>query len=147
MRSTRRAVWSFPNSTLRVLGFFTTSLDGKGQGIFLHGGDFTLVSESSPARPGEVILIYGTGFGAVVPNVSSGAAAPGDPLANVSAGVTVQIGGRDAEVGFAGLAPGFVGLYQLNVRLAPETVPAPSVPVVVNVAGIASNSVTIPVAP
>jgi uncharacterized protein (TIGR03437 family) len=128
-------------------GMFTRSLDGQGPGIFLHGSNFTLVTESSPARPGEVILIYGTGFGSVVPSVPSGAAAPGDPLANVTGTVTVQIGGRDAPVSFAGLAPGFVGLYQLNVRIPPETSPASNVPVVVSIAGVPSNSVTIPVAP
>ena len=128
-------------------GIFTRSLDGQGPGIFLHGADFHLVTESNPARLGEVILIYGTGFGGVVPNVSSGEAAPGDFLANVTATVTVQIGARDAEVSFAGLAPGFAGLYQLNVRIPPNTSPAPDVLVVVNIAGVPSNLVTIPVAP
>ena len=128
-------------------GIFTRSLDGQGPGIFLHGSDFSLVTESRPARRGEVILIYGTGFGGVVPSVSSGAAAPADPLANVIGAVNVRIGGRDGEVDFAGLAPGFAGLYQLNVRIPPDTSPASNVPVVVTVAGVQSNSVTIPVAP
>ena len=128
-------------------GIFTRSLDGQGPGIFLHGNDFGLVTESNPAHPGEVILIYGTGLGGVVPSVPSGEAAPGDPLANIIGTVTVQIGGRDGEVRFAGLAPGFAGLYQLNVRIPPDTAPASDVPVVVNVAGVPSNSVTIPVVP
>jgi len=128
-------------------GIFTRSLDGQGPGIFLHGSDFSLVTESSPARPGEVILIYGTGLGGVVPFVPSGEAAPGDPLANIIGAVSVQIAGRDGEVSFAGLAPGFAGLYQLNVRIPPGTAPASDVPVVVNVAGVSSNSVTIPVSP
>jgi uncharacterized protein (TIGR03437 family) len=128
-------------------GIFTRSLDGLGPGIFLHGADFNLVTDSNPARLGEVILIYGTGFGGVVPIVPSGVAAPGDFLANVTATVAVQIGGRDAEVSFAGLAPGYAGLYQLNVRIPPNTSPAPNVLVVVNISGVPSNSVTIPVAP
>lgn len=128
-------------------GIFTRSLDGQGQGIFLLGSDFSLVTESSPARPGEVVLIYGTGLGGVVPSVPTGAAAPGDPLANVVVAVTAQVGGTDSKVSFAGLAPGFVGLYQLNVRIPPDTAPAPDIPVVISVGGVQSNSVTIPVAP
>ena len=128
-------------------GIFTLSRDGSGAGIFLHGATFSLVNEFSPARPGEVILIYGTGLGGVLPAVTSGAASPANPLASAVSSVSVQIGGREAEVSFAGLAPGFVGLYQINVRVPSDVTPAPNVPVVVTAAGLQSNIVTLPVAP
>jgi uncharacterized protein (TIGR03437 family) len=128
-------------------GLFTASLDGRGPGIFLHSADFSPVSPSSPARRGEVILIYGTGFGAVVPSVESGAAGPANPLASAVSSVSVQIGGRESTVSFAGLAPGFAGLYQINVRVPPDATPGPDVPVVVTAGGVLSNTVTIPVAP
>jgi len=58
---------------------------------------------------------------------------------------SVTIGGVPATVSFAGLAPGFVGLYQVNVEV-PEAAPSgSSVPVVLSIGGAASNTVTIAV--
>src|SRR5450759_883918 len=99
-------------------GIFTVSSDGNGTGIFLHGSDFSLVTRSNPAHPGEVVLIYGTGLGAVLPAVASGNAAPSDTLATATGSVSVLINGIDAGTPlFAGLAPGFVGLPQLTVLI------------------------------
>jgi uncharacterized protein (TIGR03437 family) len=68
-----------------------------------------------PARAGEVITLYGIGFGAVSPTTPAGTIA--SQLASVANDVTVQIGGSPATVQYAGLAPGFVGLYQFNVQV------------------------------
>jgi uncharacterized protein (TIGR03437 family) len=57
---------------------------------------------------------------------------------------TVTIGGTKATVSFSGLAPGFVGLYQINVEV-PATLAAGNQPVVVEVSGASSNSVLLPV--
>ena len=67
----------------------------------------------TPAKPGETIVLYGTGFGATQPSVSATALVPSPlPLANVQ-DLRVRIGGLDSTVVFAGLvAP---GLYQFNV--------------------------------
>lgn len=62
-----------------------------------------------------MILLFGTGFGEVSPPVASGAATQG--LSRVVAPVRATISGTDAPVLFAGLAPGFVGLYQVNVMV------------------------------
>jgi len=59
--------------------------------------------------------------------------------------VTVTIGGVDAAVLFAGLAPGFAGLYQLNVVVPGGVSAGDAVPVVVSVAGQASPPVTLAV--
>lgn len=66
-----------------------------------------------PARSGDVITLYGIGFGPVDPAGTIGAIAGG--TARVTNSVTVQIGGVTATVQYAGIAPGFVGLYQINV--------------------------------
>ncbi len=129
-------------------GIFTLTSDGRGAGIFLHGADFSLVTRTNPARPGEVVLIYGTGLGAVLPSVKSGELAPGDPPASATASVSVTINGIDAGTPlFAGLAPGFVGLYQVNVPIPAAITTAGDVPVVITAAGVPGNSVTLPVAP
>ena len=59
--------------------------------------------------------------------------------------VTATIGGVNASVSFAGLAPGFVGLYQVNAVVPEGVVAGPAVPVVITQDGIASNTVTIAV--
>jgi uncharacterized protein (TIGR03437 family) len=56
----------------------------------------------------------------------------------------VTIGSRRADVQFSGLAPGFVGLYQLNISVAADT-PTGLQPVVVTSNGIASKPANLPV--
>ena len=129
-------------------GIFTLLSNGSGTGIFLHGADFSLVSQTNPAHPGEVVLIYATGLGAVLPAVADGAAAPLNPLANAVGSVSVQINGEDTGTpSYAGLAPGFAGLYQINVQIPADITTAGDFPVVVTAAGIQSKTVTLPVSP
>jgi uncharacterized protein (TIGR03437 family) len=67
----------------------------------------------SPAKPGETILLFGTGFGATTPDVPPGALFSGAaPLASGNA-LSIRIGGVQAQVQFAGLSA--AGLYQFNV--------------------------------
>ena len=89
--------------------------------------------------------IYGTGLGPVTNQPASGDPAPSDPLSETVMTPTVTIGGVSATVNFSGLAPGFVGLYQVNATV-PDNVPTgDAVPVVLNIGGAASNTVTIAV--
>jgi uncharacterized protein (TIGR03437 family) len=100
---------------------------------------------SRPARAGEFLSIYCTGLGAVSNRPTLGSAAPSNPLAQTSATPTVSIGGVNAQVIFSGLAPGFVGLYQVNVRV-PETAPVgAAVPLILTIGGVQSNTATIAV--
>lgn len=79
--------------------------------------DYTLNGIKAPALPGQYCTLYVTGQGLVAPPVSSGSGAPDSPLSFPQAVVQVQIGGQPAEIQFAGLAPSFVGLLQINVRI------------------------------
>jgi uncharacterized protein (TIGR03437 family) len=100
-------------------GVFTTLSNGTGNAAMLHA-DYSLVNDSNPAVAGETVLIYLTGLGQVTPAVPDGAAAPADPVSNTQARVQVMIDYQSATVSFAGLAPGFAGLYQVNA-VVPQT--------------------------
>jgi uncharacterized protein (TIGR03437 family) len=125
-------------------GLFTTSQDGKGFVVALHGADNTPISASNPARAGETIVVYATGLGAVTPAVASGAPAPSNPLATTQTPATATIGNDAARVVFSGLAPGFVGLYQINLEVPPGAPPA-DVPLVVSIGSARSNLVALSV--
>ena len=130
-------------------GLFSLDQDGSGPGAILHGSDLTMVCAAqrldcqfSAVRPGEMIAVFGTGFGQV-----DGTWDSGQPAAAPSATITspiVTIGGLPSSVLFSGFAPGFVGLYQINVQV-PEAMPAGTQPLIISMGGMESNAVTIPV--
>jgi len=90
---------------------------GSGTVAALHGVSGLPITSASPAVGGEVISLFTTGLGGVYPPVTSGTAAPSSPLSVVTSMVTATVNGQPAAVTFAGLAPTFVGLYQVNLQL------------------------------
>jgi uncharacterized protein (TIGR03437 family) len=90
-----------------------------------------------PARPGDTIILWGTGFGATNPPVLPGMVPPGNQVASVAAAVTVTIGSLPATVIGAALAPGSAGLYQIAVQV-PGTLSDGDQPVIAQVAGLQS---------
>jgi uncharacterized protein (TIGR03437 family) len=99
-------------------------------------------SGGEPAHPGEYISIYCTGLGDVTNRPADGAPVPpGPPYSETLITPAVTIGRVPAVVQFSGLAPGYAGLYQVNV-LVPENTPlGASVPVTLSV-GTAFDTVT-----
>jgi uncharacterized protein (TIGR03437 family) len=122
-------------------GIFTENQRGTGQGIILKSDQVTLAKSQTPATAGETIVVYCTGLGAVDPPVLEGSAAPQSPLAVAMSPVTLRIGGVPAQVMFAGLTPGQVGLYQINA-VVPQVPAGEAVPVQIEVAGQFSPPVT-----
>jgi len=68
------------------------------------------------AKPGDVLILWGTGFGPTTPPVAAGIQVPGDKIYNANP-VTVKIGTADAQVFGAALSPGFAGLYQIAIQV------------------------------
>ena len=97
-------------------GIFTVPSAGTGPGAILKA-DYTLVSASNPAKRGDVVQVFLTGLGSVTPAGRDGALAPSNPLSIVPGTLAVYIGGKPADILFQGLAPGLIGLYQLNVKV------------------------------
>src|ERR1019366_6529671 len=94
-------------------GIFNYSAGGNTFGAILHA-NFQLADTGHPAKAGETVLIYCTGLGAVSSPPADGAPGNGQPTATTP---TVTIGAASAMVSFSGLAPGFVGLYQINAEV------------------------------
>jgi uncharacterized protein (TIGR03437 family) len=105
--------------------------------------DGTVNLPGNPAPAGSFISVYLTGQGQVDRLVASGAAAPIGPISNTLAQTTATIGGVPAPVSFSGLAPGWVGLGQVNLQV--PNLPAGDQPVIVTIGGVASNSAVVTV--
>jgi uncharacterized protein (TIGR03437 family) len=127
-------------------GIFAINSEGTGQGAILDA-NYHLVDASNPAIPGQTtILIYCTGLGPVSSNQpATGAPASLTNLAHTSSPVTATIGGVSANVTFSGLAPGYVGLYQVNVEVPAAVVANSAAPVAISIGSVQSNTVTIAV--
>ena len=87
--------------------------------------------------------MFATGLGRVTDAPASGEAAIANPLSETSASPEVSIGGAAANVLFAGLAPGFIGLYQVNVQVPAAAPSGDAVGVSLRIGGAESNVVTI----
>jgi uncharacterized protein (TIGR03437 family) len=122
---------------------FTTNAQGSGQGAILDTS-YRLVDSTNPVAAGSFVLIYCTGLGAVSNQPATGAPALSDTL-SWSATPMVTIGGLAANVQFSGLAPGYVGLYQVNAQVPTGSAAGSAVPVALSIGGVTSNTVTIAV--
>jgi uncharacterized protein (TIGR03437 family) len=91
---------------------------------------------SSPAKPGEIVVIYGVGFGSVVPNIPAGEIAT--ETSQLSAPLQILFGQTPATLPYFGLAPSFVGLYQFNVTV-PAVTNSNLVPLTFNLGGVAGT--------
>ncbi|OFW40021.1 MAG: hypothetical protein A3J28_05350 [Acidobacteria bacterium RIFCSPLOWO2_12_FULL_60_22] len=118
---------------------------GFNRGAVFHAGTATPVDPEHPAQAGEILEIYASGLGPTSPFVPPGTPAPASPPAVTQARPQATIGRLPARVLFSGLAPGFVGLYQVNMEVPAGAPPGNAVPLVLSIAGMNSNPVSIAV--
>jgi uncharacterized protein (TIGR03437 family) len=117
---------------------------GGNHALAVNYPDGTLNSAQNPVHPGEYVVLYLTGQGAVDPPVANGSASPAAPLSIPVAAVRARLAGTPAEVAFAGLAPGFVGLLQVNLRI--PDVPGGEQSLEVTAGGVQANTTALWVA-
>ncbi len=108
----------------------------------LRNATGTLVTSVSPAWPGETLSIFLVGLGAVAGAVVAGHPAPSRPPLTLPDPVKVWVDDVVVAPFFAGLAPGFAGLYQVNVTL-PHQLMGGSHSLRVEVGGVSSPPVTL----
>ncbi len=94
-----------------------------------------LVTLSNPIHKDDTITIYLSGMGNTTPVVEAGVPTPSDPLPSVLIAPVVTLGGIPLPVSFAGLTPGQVGVYQINVAINRRVPSGISIPLVVTQAG------------
>jgi len=103
-------------------GIFNLTGSAVGPAAVRHALDNTLVTADNPAHPGDIVSIYGTGLGIVGDQPDDGdTVSDADPLV---AAWSVSIGGVQCTPqpsNYAGLAPGYSGLYQINVTVPSGT--------------------------
>jgi uncharacterized protein (TIGR03437 family) len=128
----------------------TTTMQTVSPGLFMYDAanrryvaaqhaDYSIVGPpglypgaSSPAKPGEAIILYATGFGPTVPLTPSGqVVASAAPVANLSA-VSATIGGQPAQVQWAGIT--MAGVWQINVQV-PAGTPSGDAAIVAQIGG------------
>lgn len=101
-----------------------------------------LATLSNPLRPNETFTVFLTGLGEVGPVVEPGRAAPASPLSVTRFEPLVLVGDVEAKILFAGLAPGFVGVYQINALLPGYVPQGTQIPLTI---GVGANSTTLQV--
>jgi endoglucanase len=116
---------------------------GGMQGAVVISNTAVLASPARPAHPGEYITIYCTGLGAVTNQPATGYPAPTAPLAGTILTPAVKLGNVLGKVSFAGLTPGFVGLYQVDVQVPADAPTGDQVRLSIVIGGVESNVVAI----
>ena len=101
---------------LTAPGVFTQPAGGVGYAAALHP-DFSLITPSSPAQPGETIAVFVTGLGDVFPAIPDGSAGPSPSFSTATNPISAGINGQTATVTYSGLAPGLAGLYQIDLQI------------------------------
>jgi uncharacterized protein (TIGR03437 family) len=115
----------------------TISLVGNAPALFSTSTGFaiathlngSLLTDASPGQPGEYVVVYATGLGATNPDPTPGEAPSTAAAIDSSTSLNVSLNGAALPpnlVLYAGVTPGYAGLYQLNIQLPPR-VPADAV--------------------
>ncbi len=128
-------------------GFFALNQAGSGNAAVYHGiATRGPVTADNPASPGETVVLFLAGMGAVNPPVADGNATSITNLSMVTASpVTVYIGGQEGRIDYKGLAPNYPGLYQFNVVVPVALSANGAVPLAIGTPNAFHDQVLLPV--
>ncbi|MBZ5605494.1 MAG: IPT/TIG domain-containing protein, partial [Acidobacteriia bacterium] len=116
------------------------TIDGFSPAFFTGTGGFQDASTqpitgTNPAAPGKIVVGHLVGMGATTPSFGTGQVASGQP--KTVANPTITVGNKSADYSYAGLTPGFIGLYQINFTI-PLDVAGGNQDVVLTIGGTAT---------
>ena len=142
--------WFYPGEAASLVaaapGLYTVGGAGGGQ-LQAQNADFSRNSSglgASAAARGSYVIVYANGLGPTNPPVATGQRTPVTPGSAATLPITASIGGQPAQVLYAGLAPGYVGLYQLNIAAPQNASTGDRVPLTITINGVPSqDNVTI----
>jgi uncharacterized protein (TIGR03437 family) len=111
-------------------------------GFFEWNGNFavaehangTIISSSAPAQPGEIVVLFAAGMGRTIPDISSGQSVSRPTSIFYASQLQILLNGDpcpSSSIRYAGLTPGFAGLYQINLRLPDVLPPDPTIQIVI----------------
>jgi uncharacterized protein (TIGR03437 family) len=122
----------------------TVPLNAAAPAFFVWNGDLavaehvdgSLISPDSPAHSGEIVVLYAAGLGRTSPDIASGVVAQGPITILAMAQLQILLNGVACppdSVFYAGIAPDFVGLYQINLQLPENLPPNPEIQIAIGV--------------
>jgi uncharacterized protein (TIGR03437 family) len=100
------------------------------QNVLAARADGSLITASAPAQPGDAVILYATGLGDTTPLADYGVTATGPASLKQMADFGVVLDGQPVDpsaIAYAGLMPGFAGLYQINMTLPGSTAANPGI--------------------
>jgi uncharacterized protein (TIGR03437 family) len=119
---------------------FTQDASGSGPAAALKAPELTLVTTDNPLSPGDAVALYATGLGLTMPGTG-----PDSGLDVAIQQPTVTVAGVNCPVTFAGAAPGYIGLDQINCTIPAGIAATVSAPVVITSGEQISNTATLAV--
>jgi uncharacterized protein (TIGR03437 family) len=111
-------------------GFF----EWNGNFAIAEHADGSLITDSDPAQPDEIIVLYAAGLGRTTPDLTPGAIAARATSILYESQMNILLNGvpcPQTDIYYAGAAPGFAGLYQINVRLPSVLPPNPQIQIAI----------------
>jgi len=113
---------------------------GNGNSVIVRTVDGKLITDQTPIHLDQVLNIYMTGLGAVNTPVRTGDASPFQPLAETISKPTITIGGASIFTLWSGLAPGLVGVYQVNAQVPFHHIPTGyNIPFTITLGGVSTT--------
>jgi uncharacterized protein (TIGR03437 family) len=107
--------------------------------VVVKVGNQQLVTPANPIHSGDVLTIYAAGLGSTSPQIEAGLPAPVAPPAVTMVFPVIRLGGVPMAVAYAGLAPGEVGVYQINARAPSRAPQGDQVPLTLTQAGVTTS--------
>jgi uncharacterized protein (TIGR03437 family) len=129
-----------------VSGSVALKIQETAPGIFVMlNQDGTVNGPKHPAAPGSNSQVFVTGLGPTEPSWPSGVQALAGSSANATVPLSAAIGGQNAPILNAGLAPGLVGVFKVILNVPAQT--PGNYSLVIQAAGVSSNSLAVSIGP